>query len=239
MKSVPTVIKCQPTSAEVLARLAAEGRPVALACSLGKDSLAAWCALEGAGVEVVPVHFWTIPRLPMVEETIDKMERLFGSKIHQYPHPRWFKTLGTALFQTPERCSVLEAVGSYDVSYEQLWVEIKQDLGLAEDTWIADGVRAADSIQRRASLTKHGVMRESTHKVSPIADWLKAEVMQALEDRGVGLPPDYVMFGRSFDGLDKRFMEPLREQRPEDFEIVRRWYPLIQADEMRWEHYGL
>ena len=36
-----------------------------------------------------------------------------------------------------------------------------------------------------------------------------------------------------------RFMKPLREQRPEDFEVVKKWYPFIEADEKRWEHYGL
>ena len=53
------------------------------------------------------------------------------------------------------------------------------------------------------------------------------------------LPPDYELFGRSFDGLDMRFMKPLREQRPEDFEVVKKWYPFIEADEKRWAHYGL
>lgn len=213
-------------------------RPVALGCSLGKDSLACWVALEEAGIEVVPVHFWTIPRLPMVEETIAQMEGVFGVKIHQYPHPRFFKSLNAYLDQTPDRCSVIEAANMRNWSYDELWSAIYADLGLPEDTWQCDGVRACDSIQRRASLTKHGVVKPLKHKCSPIADWTKGEVMAALERRGIGLPPDYVMFGRSFDGLDKRFMEPLRKQRPEDFAIVEKWYPLIKSDEMRWAHYG-
>lgn len=50
---MPTIIKGQPTSAEIRKRLKAEGRPVVLSCSLGKDSLAAWVALEDEGIEVV------------------------------------------------------------------------------------------------------------------------------------------------------------------------------------------
>lgn len=34
---MPTVIKGQPTSAEIRRRLKDEGRPVVLSCSLGKD----------------------------------------------------------------------------------------------------------------------------------------------------------------------------------------------------------
>lgn len=236
---MPTVIKGQPKSSEIRQRLKAEGRPVMLSCSLGKDSLAAWCALEEDGIEVVPVYFWSIPGLPMIEESIAKIEGVFGVEIHQYPHPRWSRTLNNCVFQSPDHLSVIEAAQLVEMTYETERPLILEDLGLPEDTWECDGVRACDNPYRRASLTKHGIMKLTTRKASVIADWTKAEVMGALEKRGIGLPPDYELFGRSFDGLDMRFMKPLREKRPQDFEIVRKWYPLIKADELRWEHYGL
>lgn len=236
---MPTVIKGQPTSADIISRLAAEGRPVALACSLGKDSLACWVALEEAGIDVRPVHFYSIPHLPMVDDEVRHFESVFGRKIWQYPHPRLAKALRQMQDQTPDRWRVVLALGLDAPSYDDLWVMAKEDMGLAQDTWVCDGVRACDSIQRRASLTKHGVIKKSKHKCSPIADWTKAEVMGALERRGIGLPPDYEMFGRSFDGYDARFMAKLRECRPDDFEIVKKWFPLISEDEKRWTHYGL
>lgn len=236
---MPTTIKGQPTSAEVRARLKAEGRPVALACSLGKDSLAAWCALEADGIEVVPVYFWSIPGLKLVEENIASIEDVFGVHINQAPHPRFFRMLRRMVLQPPERMAAILQAGIVELDYDDMWPDIKADLGLEHDTWVCDGVRACDSIQRRASLTKHGVMKTTTRKASVIADWTKAEVMEALDRRGIGLPPDYEMFGRSFDGLDMRFMKPLRENRPEDFETVRKWFPLVEMDEMRWSHYGL
>ncbi|WP_148039642.1 phosphoadenosine phosphosulfate reductase [Slackia faecicanis] len=234
-----TVIKGQPTSAEVRQALKAEGRPVVLACSLGKDSLAAWIALERDGIEVVPVYFWSIPRLPMVEESIAKIEAVFGVRIHQYPHPRWFRTLNNCVYQSPDHCGIIDAAGLVEMTYEDERPLILEDLGLPPDTWECDGVRACDNPYRRASLTRHGLMKKTTRKASVIADWTKKECMDAIAERGIGLPPDYELFGRSFDGLDMRFMKPLRENRPEDFEIVRKWYPFIKADELRWEHYGL
>ncbi|QOL57269.1 hypothetical protein BL3420_10015 [Bifidobacterium longum subsp. longum] len=36
-------------------------------------------------------------------------------------------------------------------SYEQMWDFIRADVGLDKSTWCADGVRAADSIQRRGA----------------------------------------------------------------------------------------
>ena len=69
---MPTQIKGQPTGAEVIARLKDEGRPVLLAFSCGKDSLATWCALRDAGVAVVPVYLWYLPRLSFVDEAISR-----------------------------------------------------------------------------------------------------------------------------------------------------------------------
>ena len=48
---MPTIIKGQPTSAEVRATLAAEGRPVLVAFSTGKDALACELALQDAGID--------------------------------------------------------------------------------------------------------------------------------------------------------------------------------------------
>lgn len=236
---MPTIIKGQPTSAEIRKRLKAEGRPVVLSCSLGKDSLAAWVALEDEGIEVVPIYYWSIPGLPMVEQNVRTIEKVFGVKIHQYPHPRWSRALNNCVFQSPAHCDVIEAANMPVYSYDDMRPYILEDLGLPDDTWFCDGVRACDNPYRRASLTKHGLMKQTTHKASVVADWTKAEVMDAIARRGIGLPPDYELFGRSFDGLDMRFMKPLREKRPDDFAVVKKWYPFIEADEKRWEHYGL
>ena len=234
-----TIIKGQPTSEQVRAQLKAQNKPVLLACSLGKDSLAAWCALEADGIEVVPVYFWSVPNLPLIAENIATIEGIFNTKIHLAPHPRFFRMLAHYVLQPPQRITSIQYAGIQAPDYDELWPMLKEDLGMPENTYVCDGVRACDSIQRRASLTKHGVMKKTTHKASVIADWNKQEVMDALKQRGIGLPPDYEMFGRSFDGLDKRFMQPLKEQRPQDFEIIKKWFPFVDADIYRWQHYDM
>ena len=230
---MPTVIKGQPTSEEVLRRLKEEGRPVVLSFSCGKDSLAAWVAMERHGIEVVPVYLWLVPHLSFVEESLAYYERAFGARIRRYPHPSFYRWLNNAVYQAPERLRVIEAARLPTPDYDEEFALIFDDVGLPRDTWRADGVRAADSLQRRAALTRHGVMRWTVRKVSPIADWLKGEVMDAIRGRGLRLPVDYEMFGRSFDGIDRRFMEPMRERYPEDWERVREWFPLLVADSIR------
>lgn len=228
-----TVIKGQPTSEEVRRQLAQEGKPVLVAFSTGKDALATELALQDAGIETHLAYLYTIPGLRFVEETLAQQEDLLGKQIHRYPHPSLWRMLNNLVFQPPERCAIIEAAQMPTIDYDTMWELIRDDLGLAPDTWVADGVRAADSIQRRASLVRHGVMKPATRKVSPIADWLKAEVMGRIEAARIPLPVDYEWFGRSFDGIDFRFTEPLSRFAPDDFERVLEWFPLAELDIIR------
>ena len=50
------------------------------------------------------------------------------------------------------------------------------------------------------------------------------------------LPIDYDLFGRTFDGLDYRFIKPISENLPDDFELIRRWFPGVDLEMMRYEH---
>lgn len=233
-----TIIKGQPTSEQVLAQLKSENRPVLLSFSCGKDSIACWLALKEHDIKVVPVFMYIVPEMPFINAEIEYFEKFFGCKIHQYPHKSLFDWLGTGIFQTPERVPALAGLNFLSPSYEDLWSKIKNDLDLPQDTWICDGVRASDSIVRRASFTKHGVMKKHLTKCSPIADYLKKEVMDIIEKHGCELPVDYEWFGRSFDGLDYRFIKPLKDNSPEDFEHLKKWFPLVEVDIVRHEAYG-
>ncbi|MDY5272092.1 hypothetical protein [Tractidigestivibacter sp.] len=227
---MPTVIKGQPTSAEVIARLKVEDRPVLLAFSCGKDSLGAWCALRDAGIEVIPAYLWGVPHLGFVDEEIAHFETLFGCEIRQYPHPSFYRILNSCSAQTPPRVRAIAELDMAEPTYEQTWGAIKDDLGLPQDTWVADGVRAADSIVRRASFVRNGVMKRTTHKVSPIADMLKGELMELLGRHGVDLPMDYKLWGRSWDGTDYRFVEPMVREMPDEYAYLKRWWPLLDTE---------
>lgn len=239
-----TEVRGQPPSFEVRKKLAEEGKPVLVSFSLGKDALATTLALMDAGVEVQLAHLYLIPGLQFVDDTINRLEDAWGLKIHQYPHPSLWRMLNALVYQPPERCSIIEAAKMPDVDYGDMWGLIKDDLGMPKSTWVADGVRAADSIVRRASLTRHGVMKSTTRKVSPIHDWLLDEVMSRIRaadlplpytdpKRGAKLPIDYAWFGRSFDGIDARFTKPLREHAPEDYQRILDWFPLADIDIFR------
>lgn len=235
-KSIPGV----PSSEQIRATLAESGEPVLVAFSGGKDAIAASLALKNSGVETRLCHLYLIPgsrkgeTLGFVEDGLKRLEDQWQQKIYRYPHPSFYRWLNNFVFQAPERCAVIEAANLPMIDYEELWGYIKDDQGLPQDTWIADGVRAADSLVRRASIKKHGAMKKGSFKVSPIWDWKQGKVYDYIKDNGVQLPVDYELFNRSFDGLDYRFLNPIKENYPKDYQQILEWFPLAELELMRY-----
>ena len=220
-------------SADIRAELALEPA-VLLAFSTGKDALASWLALVDSGCETIyPYYLYYVPGLAFVEESLDRFEQHFGQRIARYPHPSIYRMLNNLVFQPPERLAIIEAARLPSPSYETMVDLIREDLGLPADTWVADGVRAADSIVRRTSIKVYGPMKVKSRKVSVIWDWRKAPVLARVAAAGLKLPPDYEWFGRSFDGIDHRFLEPLSRFAPADYRRVLDWFPLADLEMVR------
>lgn len=220
-------------SVDIREDLAAVGAPVLLAMSGGKDALAAWVALRDAGVDVRPYYMYLVPGLEFVDESLARIEEHFGRRVARYPHPSLYRWLNNFTFQPPGRLAVIEAARLPSPTYEQIVSLIREDFGLPATTWVADGVRAADSPVRRMSIIRHGAMKPAKRKVSPIWDWRKREVLDGLAGAGIPLPPEYEWFGRSFDGLDYRFLEPLSRHAPDDYARILEWFPLAELELVR------
>ena len=82
-------------------------------------------------------------------------------------------------------------------------------------------------------MMRYGPMKEAHRKVSPIWDWRKATAFARIAAEGVELSSDYEWFGRSFDGLDYRFVEPLSRHAPEDYQRLLDWFPLAELEIVR------
>ena len=231
---MPTTIKGQPPCTEIMRRLVELDEPVGLAFSCGKDSIATWLAMREAGVkEIVPVYWWMVPEIGFVERSLAYYEEVFETPIVRLPIPSFYRFLKYGVFQTPERCRVIEAADIIVPTHDQLWDELIAERGLPKNMWKANGTRAADSLMRRTSFMRHGIMKESSHTVSPIADWLKGEVFAIMEKYNVKLPVDYEMTKRSFDGIDGRYLVPIRERFPEDYEKIKAFFPMCDMGLIR------
>lgn len=219
------------------------GQPAILSMSFGKDSLAAAIACRRAGIRLTYVHTYVIPPdakgrlMPLIEEDRRLVEHHLGCQVHMYPGHCIYAWLNRGVYCPPERLGVYEGARLPEPTHEQIWQLILDDLGLPRTTPIIDGVRCADSLPRRASMSMTGPDRTTRgiHRVSAVWDWLNAEVYAAICEEGIPLPPDYRLFGRSFDGIDARFTGPLREHRPDDYKHILDWCPLAEADLIRHE----
>ncbi len=226
-----TVVQIPGVKPSQVLRDELRGETVILAFSRGKDSVAAWLALREAGVEVLPYHMYLVPDLAFVDKSLSYFAEWFGcGPILNLPHPSLYRWLSNLVYQSPERCGVIERCGLVVPDYEDMNPIVREHFGLPPDTWVCNGVRAADSPNRRMAITSHGPVNHKAGTQQIVWDWKIADVRGAIAAAGVKLPPDYPWFSRSFDGIDRRFTEKLKTYAPDDYQRVLSWFPLADLD---------
>lgn len=227
----------QPSGAEVCRIVRKEtGGKTMLAFSGGKDSVAAYLAIRDKFDEVIPIHFYRIPGLEFVEENLAYYEKhLFGGRhIIRLPHPALYRWLNNLVYVPPHHAPVIDAANLEIYQYTDLHDLVRMQYGLP-DAFCATGVRAADSPMRRISIMQHSPILRASRQYFPVWDWKRADLLAAFKKEGIKLSTDYHAFGRSFDGIDARFMIPLRDTFPRDFAKVLEWFPFVEADIFRHE----
>ena len=221
------------TGAELCEKMAKECDTAILAFSTGKDSIAAWLQLKKYFKRIIPYYLYVVPKLSFVEKSLDYYERFFGCHIYRLPHPSMFRIFNAMVFQPPYRVNVIlnELYMPPDGYTDQTIGDmIRYGLDLPESAYIATGVRMADSPYRRIAVKTHGAINHNAKKFFPVYDWLKADVIDALDEAKIQLPVDYQLFGRTFDGLDYRFLKPIQEHYPEDYQKILRYFPFAELE---------
>lgn len=225
-------------SSEQLNRYVAErsGGVCLLSFSGGKDSVASWLHLQRSFSRVIPVYLYLVPRLSFVEESLRYFEEQFGTHILRLPHPSLYRMLNSFVFQPPENCAAIESLQLPEYDYDDAF-EVAKDIYDVPGCYTAIGVRATDSLNRWASIKQHGPLNEKRKTFYPIYDWSKDRLIAEIKRSGLKLPKaEYEMFGRSFDGLDVRFLKPIRDRYPEDFTRILEFFPLADIELARHEY---
>lgn len=223
------------TSAELRPMMAKlTGDTALLAFSTGKDALAAWLAIRPHFKRIVPVHYELIPGLDFIQRSLAYYEEFFDCKIIRRIHPSFVRWLKNCTFQSPEHWSIIEDADLPEYTHETIMDSVALELGL-KDAFTAVGVRACDSPYRRMAVKKHGAVRWDRLAWWPVYDWNIADVDAALAESGVKLPIDYRLWGRTFDGIDHRFLAPMKQYLPGDYVKVLEWFPLADLELYRRE----
>lgn len=212
------------------------GNVCVLSFSAGKDSVGSWLHLRRHFEHVVPVYLYLVPGLSFVEEGLTHYEQWFGQRVIRMPHPSLYRMLNNLTFQAPEHCQVIEQLRLPNFDYDDAFRVAMEDIGLPpKTTWTAVGVRAVDSLNRWAAIKQYGPLVARRRVFYPIYDWRKARLVEEITREGCGLPMDYDLFGRSFDGIDWRFLLPLRDRYPDDYRRILDFFPLAEAEVFRMD----
>lgn len=209
-----------------------DGATVLLSFSCGKDSICAWVALRDAGFSVVPFYMAIVPGLAFVERSLAYYENFFGTHILRVLHPSTYRHLDSYTAQPHQRKATIDFLRLPLFDYVDIERGVKRTAGLPESAWTAVGTRYADSPLRRARMPKDGISLGS-RKFFPIAAYDKNDLIATLAKAQVKLPIDYQLFGRSFDGIDYRFLAPIKTHFPDDYRRILDWYPCADMDLFR------
>jgi hypothetical protein len=223
------------TSEELIAHIAMQQDEVLLSFSRGKDSIGAWLALRPHFRKVSAFYLEPIPGLEFVEESLRYFEQFFGTRIVRFPHPSFYRQLRNLVFQPPERCGIIEDAELDCPSLDACAREVKRELGLPRDTWVAIGARTNDNWIRRASLKRFGSLNPTRRTFMPVYDWDVERLTACLRASGVKLPIDYRLFGRSWDGIQGEYLSAIREHLPRDYARILEWFPVAELEIRRVE----
>lgn len=224
-----------PRNRELFERIGPPGTPVLLAFSRGKDSIAAWLHLQ-AYFTVVPFYMYLVPGLSFVDESIAYYESFFGTRIFRVPAPAFHYWLNSFTFQAPERRPIIRRMGLPNHTYADCERVILEDVGLSPATWRATGIRMHDSPARRAQVKRYGPIIENNRKFYPIWHYRREDIARSIAHSRIKLPVDYMLWGRTFDGLDFRFISVLKEVYPADYQRIKAFFPLVDVDAWRYRY---
>jgi hypothetical protein len=224
------------TGEAVIKEIAAEDPRCLLGFSTGKDCIGAFIAIRDH-FDIQPFYMYQVPGLEFIENSLDYYERTIfnGRRIMRLPHPTLIHWLNDMYMQPPSRLQVMADLQLAQHNGDDVNKVIKDEIGWPQTVMTALGVRAADSPQRHMHFKNNGPINRRSGRFYPVFDWNKARLLDEIRKSGIKLPVDYRLFGKSFDGLDLRFLLPIKKHHPKDYQTILEWFPMVELEIFRFE----
>lgn len=225
------------TSAELCEYVASFSDTVLLGFSAGKDSLSAWLQLRRYFKRVVPVYFYYVPGIRFIEDSLRYYEDFFGVRIHRLPDESFFNIVDGCIYQPPERVKLFDGAELHRglTRHEVFdWLRKKYD---AKYALVGDGSKMSDSLRRRLTFVTYGTLYPHKQKFYSVFDWKDDDMEREIRAAGCKLAVDYRHFKRTWEGARNEQNIALREFSPEDYETLKMWMPLLEADAARRRFY--
>lgn len=206
--------------------------------SCGKDAIAAYIQLRRFFKEIIPVYHYLHPDLNFINKSLAYYEGIMGRHIIRVPNSKLYESLNAGTLQTKKSWAFIKKMKLPNFDNDDVNGYIRDDLGLDENIMTAIGVRQSDSLNRWRSINKYGAINEKRKTFYPVYDWNIERLKNEIRESGIKLPVDYKIWGKSFDGLDYRFIKPLKDHFPDDYEKLKEFFPLLDIEIKRYEFHN-
>lgn len=215
------------------------GPRAVVAFSSGKDAVAMSIILKRHFEELIPFCCYYVPGLKIMDEALAYYEDyLFERPIIRAPHPALIDWLGSFRFQTPEGAHEIARAGlPPSLTLNTIARDIARTEGLDPKQPYALGRRAGEMFSALNMAAKSGGLQIANGRNQwwPIWHMTREEGLEVIKRSGLKLSREYDLFHSSFCGIDYAFLSQLKRYEPEDWATVKRWFPLIEVELMRFD----
>ena len=223
---------------------------VIVACSGGKDSIAALSVCREYFADVRAFFMYLVPDLGFQERYLAYIERRFElPPILRVPNaPLLAQFFRRPRFRHPTEASVKAPRIQYREVYAYVRKKINEQAAIGQGgeggpggagqepfLWIATGERAVESVQRNAMIRQCNAISDKRQVFFPLGYWNTSMVFSRLKTERVALAPEYGVLGHShsFGSLFEDEIEAIRQTWPEDYAKILRQFPLLAAYQTR------
>ena len=204
-----------------------------LGFSRGKDSLAAWQQCRKYFDRVIPFHAAWIPGLRFAEEALRYYEDEFDTHILRMMEASLSSDLLQGIYQLREDAPYIGSLGWHRFDKLELLEFLRAKFNLPR-AWCAFGINACDSQDRRIQCVQFKGRHETNRSFYPTWDWPHKEIVRSGEEAGLKLSSEYRYTSRTIEGTPSATHTLiLKEHYPEDFKLLKAFYPLCEAKVFR------
>lgn len=172
-----------------------------------------------------------------VDEYLNYLETAFNAKILRMVGEDLRMALVRNFYQdSPWECDeIADKIRDEDYTKLDILEYLRMKFNLPR-AWCAVGISQNDSIDRLIYCRKNGGKNKTNRTFYPCFDWPKEELLNAIWNSGIAVAPEYKYTKRSISSLPSAtYNKVLMRHFPKDWEIVKKWYPLAEAKNIREE----
>ena len=191
--------------------------------SAGKDSVVTLDLCCKYFKKVSGAFMYYVPGLSFQQKIIKYYEKRYGIEIVQVPH-----------------CDLSDMLrnGTYRPIDLDVPILKEEDLmnyisSITGNYWLAGGERASDSIVRNAMIKHSGAIDQKRRHIYPVAYWKQKDIFNYLNRYKLPISPEYAVLGYSFGCVYWQDVKVIRDYYPEDYEKIKKWFPLVDSQEIK------